>query len=181
MDRRGARYMRKTPNFVSGTGAFSVAEKASARTRRVSEGRMMPSSQSRAVAWSEELQRYKDEIVEDRILLFEGTVEWRDGVGEPDLVVKRVMTVEQARKELTRGLVLRLAYAEDEASHRKIDGIAAALKRARGHCPVFVSVKDPAGKSAQFKLNGDFTVDPVKVPVEELEMILGKGQVIFTR
>jgi DNA polymerase-3 subunit alpha len=62
-----------------------------------------------------------------------------------------------------------------------VDGIAAALKRARGTCPVFVSVKDPAGKSAQFKLNGDYAVDPVKVPVDELEMILGKGQVIFTR
>src|SRR5262249_19665028 len=112
--------------------------------------------QARAVVWSEELQRYKDDIVEDRILLFEGTGDWRGGVGEPDLAVKRVMTVEQARKELTRGLVLRLPYSEDEAAHRKIDGIAAALKRARGSCPVFLSVKDPAGKSAQFKLNGDF-------------------------
>jgi len=43
-------YIRNTPNFVSGTGALSAAEKASARTRRVSPGRMMPSSQSRAVA-----------------------------------------------------------------------------------------------------------------------------------
>jgi DNA polymerase-3 subunit alpha len=137
--------------------------------------------QAKAVMWSEELQRFKDDLAEDAILLFEGTVEWRDGVGEPDLVVKRVMTVEQARKELTRGLVLRLPYSEDEAALRKVDGIAAALKRARGSCPVFVSVKDPAGKSAQFKLNGDFAVDPVKVPVDELEMILGKGQVIFTR
>src|SRR5262245_61549310 len=83
--------------------------------------------QAKAVMWSEELQRYKDDLVEDRILLFEGTVEWRDGVGEPDLVVKRVMTVEQARKELTRGLVLRLPYSDDEAAHRKVDGIAAAL------------------------------------------------------
>ena len=43
-------YILNTPNFVSGTGAFSAAEKASASTRRVSEGRMMPSSHSRAVA-----------------------------------------------------------------------------------------------------------------------------------
>src|SRR5688500_16105905 len=44
-------HIRNTPNFVSGMGAFKAAEKASPRTRRVSEGRMMPSSQRRAVAW----------------------------------------------------------------------------------------------------------------------------------
>ncbi|HEY2787452.1 MAG TPA: DNA polymerase III subunit alpha [Fimbriiglobus sp.] len=137
--------------------------------------------QCKAVTWSEELQRYKDDLVEDRINLFEGIVEWREGSGEPDLIVKRVLTVDQARKELTRGLVLRLPYAEDDSTHRKVDGIAAALKRARGCCPVFLSVKDPAGKSAQFKLAADFAIDPVKVPVEELELILGKGHVIFTR
>ena len=43
-------HMRNTPNCVSGTGRLRVAEKASASTRRVSEGVMMPSSQSRAVA-----------------------------------------------------------------------------------------------------------------------------------
>jgi len=41
--------MRKTPNRVSEIGAFSAALIPSARTRRVSSGSMMPSSQSRAV------------------------------------------------------------------------------------------------------------------------------------
>lgn len=43
-------HILNTPNVVSGTGALSAAEKASANTRRVSEGAMMPSSHSRAVA-----------------------------------------------------------------------------------------------------------------------------------
>ncbi len=43
-------HIRKTPNRVSSTGALRQAENASASTRRVSEGRIMPSSQSRAVA-----------------------------------------------------------------------------------------------------------------------------------
>jgi addiction module HigA family antidote len=43
-------HIRNTPNFVSGIGALSVAEKQSASTRRVSCGAMMPSSQRRAVA-----------------------------------------------------------------------------------------------------------------------------------
>src|SRR5215217_4928747 len=42
-------YIRKTPKVDSGTGAFSAAEIPSARTRRVSRGSMIPSSQRRAV------------------------------------------------------------------------------------------------------------------------------------
>jgi 3(or 17)beta-hydroxysteroid dehydrogenase len=43
-------HIRNTPHRVSGIGALSVAAKASASTRRVSAGAMMPSSHSRAVA-----------------------------------------------------------------------------------------------------------------------------------
>ena len=43
-------HILNTPNFVSGIGALSVAENASASTRRVSVGAMTPSSHSRAVA-----------------------------------------------------------------------------------------------------------------------------------
>ena len=43
-------HILNTPNFVLSTGALSAAEKAKAKTRRVSLGAMMPSSHSRAVA-----------------------------------------------------------------------------------------------------------------------------------
>ena len=44
-----AAHIRKTPNVVSGIGAFSDAAIPSAITLRVSSGSMIPSSQSRAV------------------------------------------------------------------------------------------------------------------------------------
>ena len=43
-------YMRNTPKRVSSIGAFKAADRPRARTRRVSEGWMMPSSHRRAVA-----------------------------------------------------------------------------------------------------------------------------------
>jgi transposase len=43
-------YIRNTPNLISGIGALRAAESASATTRRVSAGAMMPSSHRRAVA-----------------------------------------------------------------------------------------------------------------------------------
>ena len=46
---RAPGHIRNTPKVVSGTGAFAAAARPSARTRRVSRGSMIPSSQSRAV------------------------------------------------------------------------------------------------------------------------------------
>jgi len=43
-------HIRNRPKRVSSTGALRQADRASPSTRRVSSGRMMPSSQSRAVA-----------------------------------------------------------------------------------------------------------------------------------
>ena len=43
-------YIRKTPNFVSSTGALSEAEMARPRSRRVSAGSTTPSSHRRALA-----------------------------------------------------------------------------------------------------------------------------------
>jgi hypothetical protein len=45
---------------------------------------------------------------------------------------------------------------------------------------VYVQVKDPEGRKAQFRLGDDFRVSPAEVPVEELEMLLGAGNVVFT-
>lgn len=138
------------------------------------------SGQVKCVLWSEEFQRFKDLIADDRIHLFEGVLEWGDRA-EPDVIVKRVLTVEDARKELTRGLLLRMAYADDDESLRKLDAVRRALERSRGSCPVYLSVRDPAGRAAQFKLGSDYWVNPSAVKADELELVLGPGAVVFTR
>jgi hypothetical protein len=43
-------HILNTPNLVRGIGALSAADKAKAKTFRVSLGAMIPSSHSRAVA-----------------------------------------------------------------------------------------------------------------------------------
>jgi DNA polymerase-3 subunit alpha len=90
------------------------------------------------------------------------------------------MTLEQAKQDLTRGLVIRIPYGEGEEHLRKLDGVAHVLKRYRGPCPVYLSVRDPAGRSAQFKLGNDFWVNPTGLKVDELELLLGPGSVLFT-
>jgi len=136
--------------------------------------------QTKIVLWSDEYNRYKHEVVEDAILIFEGHVERRDGSSESDVIVQKIMTIAEAKQELTRGIVLRIPYRDDEESLRKLDGVASVLGRSRGNCPVYLSVRDVTGKSANFKLDKKFWVNVPTVQVEELEMLLGGGSVLFT-
>jgi DNA polymerase-3 subunit alpha len=138
------------------------------------------SGQVKCVLWSDEYQRFKDLVSDDRIHLFEGGVEWGDRA-EPDVIIKRVLTLDDARKELTRGLILRIAYADDDEVLRMIDWLGTALPRFRGSCPVYLHVRDPAGRAAQFKLADHLRVNPVTVSIDEFEKVLGPGAVMFTR
>ncbi len=137
--------------------------------------------QAKCILWSETFLQFKDVVTEDAIVLFEGTIERRDGAGPGDVIVKRVMNVEQARREMTRVLLLRMNYAEDSETIAKFAGLRGVLTRARGNCPVHLSVRDTTGRVAEFKLARDYAIDPTKVIVEELEQILGVGNVIFTK
>jgi DNA polymerase III subunit alpha len=137
--------------------------------------------QAKCILWSETFEAYKSEIVDDKISLFEGTVEWRDGGTNGDIIIKKLISMEQARRDMTRGLLLRVPLSDDIESLNRIDTIGNMLRSARGSCPVYLSFRDPAGKGIQFKVGTDFYVDPSKVNVEPLEMLLGPGSVVFTR
>ena len=137
--------------------------------------------QAKCILWSEEYTRFKEDVKDDAILLFEGVVEWREGASNGDMIVKRILSIDQARRELTRCMLLRMPYAEDEQTLRRFEGLKQALSRVPGTTPVHIAVRDKAGKVAELKLARDYWFDPNKVVVDELELILGAGNVIFTR
>jgi DNA polymerase-3 subunit alpha len=133
--------------------------------------------QAECVMWPSDYARFKDDFADDRIFLFEATVEWGDRE-DPIVVLRRLMKLEQARKELTRGLVLKMSLGRH--GPEMIDGVERILKRTPGPCTVYLLVKDAAGRAAQFRLGDEVKVHPAQVPVEELEMLLGAGSVLFT-
>lgn len=134
----------------------------------------------KCILWSDQFQRFGDLVKADAILLFDGKVEWREGSGEPDVIVDRVMTMDEAKADLTRGLVLRMKFRTDDDGRQTFESVGKILKKARGPCPVYLSVSDAVGRAASFKLSADFFVNPTQVAVEQLEMILGPGSVLFT-
>ena len=94
------------------------------------------------------------------------------------IVLRRLMTLDQARKELTKGMVLNLTTGQHGPD--TVDRVGTILQRKKGPCIVYVQVKDHDGRKAQFRLGDDFRVNPSEVPVEELEMLVGSGNVMFT-
>ena len=135
----------------------------------------------RCILWSDEYSRFKELVTSDTVALFEGVLNWGEGRAEPDFQVKKLITIEEARAEFTKSMVLKVAYAEDDEALRKLDAVSLILKRYKGACPVYLSVRDLNGKQVQLKLNDEFRINPAALKLEELEMLLGAGAVIFSR
>jgi DNA polymerase-3 subunit alpha len=135
----------------------------------------------RCIMWSDEYSRFKEVIDSDFVGLFEGALNWGEGRAEPDFNIKKVITIEEARAEFTKSMVLKVPYTEDAEDLRKLDAVSLILKRYKGACPVYLSVRDLNGKQVQLKLNDEYRVNPAALKLEELEMLLGPGAVIFSR
>jgi DNA polymerase-3 subunit alpha len=135
----------------------------------------------RCIMWSDEYSRFKDLVDSDLVALFEGVLNWAADRAEPDFAVKKVITIDEARTEFSKSMVLKLPYTDDPDVLRKLDAVGGILKRSRGHCPVYLSVRDGNGKQVQMKLSEEYRVNPAAVKLEELEMLLGPGAVVFSR
>ena len=125
--------------------------------------------------WPDEFVRFKDEFVEDRICFVKGAIERTRE--EPGLVITHVLTIEQAKRELTRGIALRLRL--DEHAAGTVDRIAEILRKSRGGCQVEMFVVDGIGKRTHLRLGPDFRINPATLAVAELEAMLGAEGVRF--
>ena len=79
----------------------------------------------------------------------------------------------------TKELVIRLPYGEDDETLGKIDRLRAILPNYRGSCPVWLVVRDGAGRLARLKLAADYWVNPATLQMEELDRFLGPGAAVF--
>jgi DNA polymerase III subunit alpha len=127
------------------------------------------------VMWPDDFVRFKDEFREDRVCLVKGTVE--RSREEPGLILTRILSLEQARQELTKWV--RFTLNADVHSLDRVEQLVAILQRTPGACPVFLEVRDAEGKRCRLKAGEAFRVNPNKLPLGELELLLGPGRVDF--
>jgi DNA polymerase-3 subunit alpha len=127
------------------------------------------------VMWPDDFLRQKDEFKEDRVCLVKAAVDRT--MERAVLVLSRVLSLEQARQELTKWL--RLTLCQGVHGPDQIDLLAGVLKRTPGPCPVYLEVRDAAGRRCRLKTGEAFRVNPSTVSTNELEMIAGAGSVEF--
>jgi len=111
------------------------------------------------------------------VVLAEATIERMDR-DEPVFVLSKVFTIEQAKRELTTAMLLRMSLTEH--TPEQVDALARVLKRAPGPCRVELQVTDAAGRRARLRFGDAYRVDPSRLALEDLEMIVGRGGVVFT-
>ncbi|HTU16509.1 MAG TPA: DNA polymerase III subunit alpha, partial [Gemmataceae bacterium] len=128
---------------------------------------------AKCVMWPDDFARFKEEIRDDVPYIIKGTVDRRRE--EPTLVINRILTLEQAQRELARGLYLLLRLGRTQPGD--IDRLGAVLRQTPGPCPVFLTIKDGGDKFCVLKLGRDFAINPNTIPQEELEAILGPNSV----
>ncbi|HTU88587.1 MAG TPA: DNA polymerase III subunit alpha, partial [Gemmataceae bacterium] len=131
------------------------------------------SGSAKCVMWPEDFARIKEEIRDDTPYIIKGTVDRRRE--EPTLVINRILTLEQARRELARGLYLLVRLGRTMPDD--IDRLAGVLQQTPGPCPVFLTIKDGANKSCLLKLGRNFAINPSNFPQDDLEAILGPNSV----
>jgi DNA polymerase-3 subunit alpha len=130
---------------------------------------------TKCVMWPDDLARHKDEVQPDRICFIKATVNKRRA--DAVLVMNRILSVEQAQRELTKGLWLQMSLGAHQPP--VVDAIARVLQRTPGSCPVYLCIRDGAGKRTLCKAGEDFKINPATVAVGELELLLGAGSVKF--
>ncbi len=127
------------------------------------------------VIFPDDFLRNKDQVRDENICFVKGAV---DRTREkPGLLVNRILTLEQAQKELTRCLLLRLSTGR----HREEDlpTIGRMLQKTPGRCPVFLDIADTRGKHAHLRLGENYAIDPSRFSAADLESLLGPGNVKF--
>lgn len=127
------------------------------------------------VMWPDDFLRHKDDFQEDRVCIVRGIVERTRE--EPGLVLSRVLSIPQARQELTKWL--RLSFNLSIHNSNVLEQVADVLQRSPGGCPVYVDIRDPAGKHCRLKAGENYRVNPSTLSIGELELMLGPGCVAF--
>ena len=138
------------------------------------------SGAAECVMWPDDFIKYQAMIAEDKIVFVTGVVDRK--LDQPMLQVTRIVSLEQGQLERTTGLVLLMDLSDDgDADLRKLESIRSVLGRSRGNLPVFLHIRDGAGKWLRMKAGEDFKINPTTIGKADLETILGAGRVEFSR
>ena len=125
------------------------------------------------VIWPDDLAKLGEDPLADGIYYVKGRLEVRGD--QPSIVVSRVLTIDQAKRELAKGLYLRLRL--DTHQNSTVDQLNAIIRKGLGSVPVFLKIHDSMEFACTLKLGKEFDVNPQKISLADLEQLLGADNV----
>jgi DNA polymerase-3 subunit alpha len=128
---------------------------------------------ARCVMWPDDLARFKGELKDDDVCVVKGTID--RSREEVNVVLTRVLSLEQAKGQLARELHLLLRLGRQRPDD--VNRLADILRQTPGPCQVIVTVKDEAERKCVLKLGRQFAVNPSTFARDQLEDLLGPDAV----
>jgi DNA polymerase-3 subunit alpha len=131
------------------------------------------SGTARCVMWPDDLARCKESVADDQVCFVRGTID--RSREEVNVVLTRIFRLDQARRELARGLYLLLRLGRH--GPEDVDRLGKILEQSPGPCPVYLTVKDGDGRFAVLRLGRGYAINPATLAQEQLEEVLGPDSV----
>jgi DNA polymerase-3 subunit alpha len=133
------------------------------------------SARIEVAVFSEAYQRYRDQLVKDRVLVVEGTVSLDEYSGGCRMSAERILTIDEARAAFARGIEIDLSPARGNGSVSR--SLAEALAPFRsGECPVWINYRG-TGAAARMRLGQEWRVRPTDELLGRLGAVAGTDRV----
>jgi DNA-directed DNA polymerase III PolC len=126
--------------------------------------------------FSETLEKYRDYLVKDALLVAEGNLGFDEFLGHPRLTVERLLSIEQAREVFAKHLLIQ--WPELDSSHERsprwtIDELQELLEAFQGgQCPIIIEYANRTARTL-LELGGAWRVRPADQLLEDLSKRIG--------
>ena len=115
------------------------------------------SARIEVAVFAEAYQRYRDQLVKDRLLVVEGTVSLDEYSGGCRMSAERILGIDEARATYARGIEIDLCPAGNGGLSRGLAEVLAPFRS--GDCPIWINYRGPSA-IARMSLGQEWRVRP---------------------
>jgi len=112
---------------------------------------------------------------EDALVYISGRLNLREE--EPKLIAEEIIPIEQVKEKFTKSVLIRIPVSTPEANF--MPRVKEALKRNKGTIPVLLDLISPEGRKVRMATDKDLYVSACDELIEEVEKVVGIGNVKF--
>jgi DNA polymerase-3 subunit alpha len=158
--------------MISGVTARNVQKSRSGLTRMVKFTFEDLTGSTPAMLWPEEFAKFESLIRDDAAVFLRGTM---NRTREPaELVVSKVIPIEQAAAELSRGVIVTIRKGAHEADI--LERLARVVRKRQGNLDLYIEIMGVGRvKRALFKAGATHRLRHDERLIDELEAALGRG------